>query len=782
MQPISLQSSINAGGNYRVQVQSTPKTNAAYQLAESLKNMGSLAGQFGRIQTKQGQIEAAQFSGYEAEEELKRLKEEEPETFLNFIKQRSYKNSLIDKHTRTVMIPKLSDTLLGLSDANKYKNIESYREAVTAAINDSWTEFSEAVGEDVANSVEGKGVWHNLSDTLRVKYEDAYFESQDAVALENTLESLNHRFTAQLSPVDLDGNPRELDMSFADAFTKQGLKELTENHGLSRGEAMGKLRVLLSNRLEIMQLKGRNEEAIALHEAMSSVKSKDGVYLYDDGGQTSVGIARTMKAVRAGLEDDEDFLSQDNQDQFEGMAITALTKLNNGNFYSELSGIEKQLLLKPLQFLDPSFTKEKLEQTMGATEGSSLGGGVLEYNSLLDELRVNGPDRAVQMLNATTTSLNRALSTAQTIKPPAQAVVLDSDREQFKEDYRLDKLADPDLALTDWLKAKNIQPWSELEEFSKKFEPVARLNQTESYREIEKNLETRVFSILDTLKNEESQYPFTKSNATAYSTQFSNIIQGTLKQEIADGDITLDDVPERTEELLKRATANIKNLLEVSEGSSDLLNEEQNIPDASIGQAELFEGKRRLNYFTPHGIKSVEKDVKDVFKTNATKVEISEQPTGKKSFFFIDQMEDVHRQWKPEDIQADRDLMVAGAEDDNNSKQSDYADALGYSLHLHGADLAENGSETIKMMKLSGQDAMDIRLFTETTSLDTYAEEAVETHKALLALEKLTPRQEVILEQLRFFGIINRRDNSARGFAERLSTFIDAQFNYLQNK
>ena len=81
LNPLTLRSTITNGGNYNVAVGPTPLTSQAYQLSENLKRLPAIGKQFAQIQQGIGEERAGLIQGADAEEELKRLKEEEPETF-----------------------------------------------------------------------------------------------------------------------------------------------------------------------------------------------------------------------------------------------------------------------------------------------------------------------------------------------------------------------------------------------------------------------------------------------------------------------------------------------------------------------------------------------------------------------------------------------------------------------------------------------------------------------------------------------------------------------------
>ena len=261
IKPLNLNSTITNGGRWDVQVAPTPKTTQAQQLSESLKNLPKVAQQFTKLQKGLGTERAGAISGADAEEELNRLKKEEPDTFTNFIRNKAYKDSLIEKHVRTQMVPKTLVNMKKSANARVYTTEKDFNANLDEQVSTSWAEFETSVGADIANSTEGRTIWNNITDEIRSEAQVAYYASKDAVALENDLDSIEHRISSQLSPTALDGSSREVDLSFVSEFTKTEVKNLTERHGISRGQAMAHMRGVMATRLETLNVKGKHLQA-----------------------------------------------------------------------------------------------------------------------------------------------------------------------------------------------------------------------------------------------------------------------------------------------------------------------------------------------------------------------------------------------------------------------------------------------------------------------------------------------------------------------------------------
>ncbi len=808
VQPMSLNPTITNGGNYNVFAAPTPKTNQALQLSESLKQLPKLGNQFAKIQQGIGQERADLIQGQDAEEELKRLEKEEPETFRNFMRRKAYSDSLIEKHIRTEMVP---NTLRGLkksANARIYGNEKDFNANIDEQLSSSWQSFEQSVGADVANSVEGKTIWNNLTDEMRVQAQSAYFASQDKVALENDIESLEHRISSQLSPTDIEGNARDIDLNFVSDLTKTAIPDLMRKHGMSRGEASTHLRQIMDRRLATLQVEGKNLMVLDLAEAMERTVSKDGVRIYEGDSATALSMARTLASARKEiekLEDEENDIDQNTQKEFVGQSVAAYDKLKNGTRFSELTTNEHQLVLAPLQTLDPKFTMERLSDAMAPTDGDA-GGGLEVFSELMDEINVQGSDRSVSLLNMTRTSISHARVTAGQLKGEPNVITGSTEREDIEKEYRDAAVNDADLTLQKFLKRENILPWPTLEALEGKLKSINTFMRDPVYDDIPVQTKLVVDAVYASYAAEDSATQLgmvTKSDVAVYANTFSNQIQTIMKNEAEMGLIKASVTPEekaagirtyleRQKELVDNTRTSIEMVMKDTEGA-DINFQDKRVFDSEIGKQELEHdtvsdtartkelGLRNLLPFGHIGSIIPPNEVYEMeapFKTNESKLKNQKEKTGDKAFFVYPLSRTYRTEWSREEINADRQEMIQRM--DAGSNVASYQEQLAYSLHTHGLDMKAEPERSIELMKKAQVDALDVPMFTERQDALMFGNQVLEVFNKIVAVEKLTAQDIKLVEQAKYLGLIVEGKLNKDEFISRANLFTAAQYSLIK--
>lgn len=105
---VSLRPTAQPGGQYGVQVQSTPKENSYTQIAKALNQFPQLAGQYANIQKAAGQREIEALSPEELEERAKNGDQKARETLFNRFKLEGINEALFNARYETVIFPGLA--------------------------------------------------------------------------------------------------------------------------------------------------------------------------------------------------------------------------------------------------------------------------------------------------------------------------------------------------------------------------------------------------------------------------------------------------------------------------------------------------------------------------------------------------------------------------------------------------------------------------------------------------------------------------------------------------
>ena len=793
LQPLALRPVIAERRYGPVNVQATPLTNQAEQLKDLLTGATELGKGYAKIQKQIGLNKAGAIAGEDAKEELKRLKAEEPETWLNITRQKAYSSSLIEKHIRTQMVPNVVQKMGKTANASLYKTKGEFDAAVDAQLTEAWNSFVGDVGGDIANTTEGQTLWTTITDGLKVQAEATYYESQDAVALSNKTESLEHRVSSMLSPTDLDGNQREVSYDWVSDFTKTGIKELMEENGLSRPEASAQMREIFARKLEKLYVEGKNLAVVDLHDAMMNTVSKDGVRIYDDAGPNSLSIAKHLASARKAIEDDEDKtddISAQEQNIFKGQYTYATGKLANGVRFNDLTPQGKQLVLAPLQNADPTYTMEMLEAAMAPQGEGDAGGGLTEFENILQGIAINGSDYGRNIILGTANARNSALLTSSQLKGPPRAIRDLDQRGQWEQAYRNQRKNDPDLTLMGFLDEHNIQSWPALDTLDTKMAGVNQLVLSEAYSAVGARMKKQADGIYSTMEENEKLGLVTSKAMTAMVASMAERIQNTLEEEVVAGELLPEDFSKRGEELQDIALRNLSLILAETSGS-DLSFQTRDVPDAGIAQQEMerdvFEGERspkRYLFTTESAFTQLMKtqeenpEMEGAYRTNASKFkEVKEKRDGR-AFGVIPLYDTFAQPWTAEEIATEREDMLERYNSSSSPQQ--YADALSYSLYSHGADIMEDADNVLKMLEATQMDAMDVALFKSQQEVPMFTEAVMDVFDKLLASDNLSETEIKTLDQAKALGLIVGANLSPQEFAQRIYQFETAQGQLIQ--
>ncbi len=789
VQPLNLNPTITNGGRWDVQVAPTPKTTQAQQLSESLKTLPRVAQQFSKLQKGLGTDRAGAISGVDAEEELQRLKKEEPDTFTNFMRNEAYRDSLMEKHVRTQMVPKTLVSMKKAANARVYKTEEEFNANLDEQVSTSWTEFETSVGKDIANSSKGRTIWNNLTDNIRGEAQVAYYASKDAVALENDLDSIEHRVLSKMSATDLDGNRRDVTFDFVPEFTKTEVKNLMQRHDISRGQAMAHMRGVMATKLETLNIQGKHLQALDLAEELSRTTGTDGVRLYEDDSKTSLQIARATKVARKGIEDLEDDLNDIEQrdlDIFTGSVSSSFGFFSMGKRFSNLTPTRQEQILKTVQLLDPTYTVDKLNEVMGVKGDGDIGGGLEEFQGILEDISVNGSDYGVEVLNRTSTAVARARTVAQNITAPPKAERNKDKRDAYQEQYRRQRMDDPDYTLVDFLGDNSITVWPEIKALDEALVTVTDMMKTPTYKGVGKTVKETIDTVYGQLEKKELLGAVSTRSLPILITGFTESIQKTLTDEIESGELELDGVEARSKELIDSVTTSMDMILS-NKGGGDIMLQDANKPSAT-GKEELLhdtvlneEGSRPVSYgrvgigpdFWDKRKAGDSREVEAPFKTNESQLQTLTKNRDGKAFGIVQLTESYNKRWSQEDIDGDRAEMVKrmGA----SSTKGEYREALKFNLYTYGLDLAGDPTEAMLMLDKSGMDARDVSLFAEQAQVRLYTENIYEVYKKIIDADTLTPQDIKTAEQGRTLGLFVDGELNEQKLADRLNAFLSVQ-------
>ena len=173
LNPVALQPTIRSGGNYRVAVQDTPKTNSALQLADALKQGVGLYGQ------------AVEFAQNKAEQDVNTMTDEEYDKFLTegldeesrniFGYTKAYNQALAQKYHAEEIPKKLQDISTEMfSNYYDYKDADTFEAALNQKMQGVYDEADELLNDNVFGN-EANRVLKNVTQNDFIEKERAKF-------------------------------------------------------------------------------------------------------------------------------------------------------------------------------------------------------------------------------------------------------------------------------------------------------------------------------------------------------------------------------------------------------------------------------------------------------------------------------------------------------------------------------------------------------------------------------------------------------------------------------
>jgi hypothetical protein len=148
LNPVALSPTIQAGGNYRVAVQDTPKTNAAMQLSQALKQGVSAYGQAVDVAQKKAAEDVANMSDAEYEAVIQKGLDPEARNLFGYTK--AYNRSLAQKYYATEIPTKLQELSNEMfKNYYDYKDVASFEAALEERMGSIYDEADQLLGGNV---------------------------------------------------------------------------------------------------------------------------------------------------------------------------------------------------------------------------------------------------------------------------------------------------------------------------------------------------------------------------------------------------------------------------------------------------------------------------------------------------------------------------------------------------------------------------------------------------------------------------------------------------------
>ena len=194
LNPVSIQPTINNGGNYRVAVQQTPKTNSALQLAEALKQGVQVYGQGVKIAQDKATKDVESMSEADFDKFLTEGLDEESRSIFGYTK--AYNQALAKKYYAEEMPTKLQAIAAELhKDPYAYKDPAQFEGAAIAAVNEAYDEADELLGGNVFSEQANNALKSATKSDFIAKQQATYLERQPQITRQLASEGAFNAFS-----------------------------------------------------------------------------------------------------------------------------------------------------------------------------------------------------------------------------------------------------------------------------------------------------------------------------------------------------------------------------------------------------------------------------------------------------------------------------------------------------------------------------------------------------------------------------------------------------------
>ena len=219
LNPVNIQPTINNGGNYRVAVQETPKTNSALQLAEALKSGVQVYGQGVKLAKQKAEDDVAKMTDAEYDKFLTEGLDPDAKSLFGYTK--TYNQLLAQKYYAEEVPNKLQDI-----SAEMFSNYYDYKDA--AAFEAALNEKTQGV-YDEADALLNDNVFGNEANRVLKSVTQNDFVTKER---EKFLQELPRR-NAQLGTEAINRGVEGLD----DTILSQGMfgKKVKEIYNMQKG-------------------------------------------------------------------------------------------------------------------------------------------------------------------------------------------------------------------------------------------------------------------------------------------------------------------------------------------------------------------------------------------------------------------------------------------------------------------------------------------------------------------------------------------------------------------
>jgi hypothetical protein len=508
-------------------------TNKALQLADSLKQFGYITKQYGQLQVQQERIGAEQAEAVAEQDiinEVKNLKDLNrfsPLALAN--RDRAYRDALLKRYVGNTMLPNLQAKAAELVDVEKYKDTDSFLNAVDTELSNSWQGLVSEIGEDKANSVAAKAMWSSIAPKYKSDL-TADFEKAKQDFIENQEEEdLMH---------DLRGAQMDLDTIQNIALNRE---ELMKQQGIT--DPAARQQILLksfSTHLNTLITKGKYKDATSFLTLMEMTKVDNRRVFGSALAQVKMNEAST--AIRTGMQQGASVSKTTQQQNFAGFYESALIGLYGmQKFGGAVEPNQISALKTSLQSLSTELTNnpKALDEVVSSIIDSN--NPVAAYENKLSELSQSpdAPDLALELYIGNRSKLNTVREDV-LVRPRQPLNLSDDYKKQQQEEFLewAETQTDKPPTVKDFIltQKKDYVSWDELDQLGIEAEERGAVLNSTYYKGVEssigkmiRNETENTFAVDDYIEDFEIEEMYRGTSGREFQRSATERIQEALK-------------------------------------------------------------------------------------------------------------------------------------------------------------------------------------------------------------------------------------------------------------
>ena len=455
VQPVDL-----PGYQYGI-VQPKAGTNKLLQLAGDLEKVGLIGKQYSQLQVQQERIGAEQAEAVAEQDiinevkNLKDLNKFSPLALAN--RDRAYRDALLKRYVGNTMLPNLQAKAAELVDVEKYKDTDSFLNAVDTELSNSWQGLVSEIGEDKANSVAAKAMWSSIApkykSNLIADFEKAKQDFIEDTQDEDSMSELRFATRKVEGPMTVD--------KLQNLITNR--EELMKEAGII--DPGTRQKILLNSYITqayTLVTKGRYNDADAFIQSMVGAKVNNRKVFGSTDSQ--VKINSVITSLETARKEDNKLSVTKKQQLFAGYYDIASEGISGLERDGQLEASHINAIKTSIVSLDPALQNNPKEVQRLVDEIVSSNNPQAAYKNILSNIALDedSSDDAELLWVGNTTRINK-IDEDLYLRPQNPLNFRDDFKRKEEEEFRnFAANQNKQVSLTDWLRNKNYRAWDEL--------------------------------------------------------------------------------------------------------------------------------------------------------------------------------------------------------------------------------------------------------------------------------------------------------------------------------